>query len=136
VLKELIKLANELDAKGLHKEADALDMIIKIGGVEKEIRNHLNKNVNLWWKPKPGYRSDADCGKPPSFTFENSSRGCDGAQGIIINFGDAWHTTHRDIWGTCFSRRAISEALKGIGYTAVNEQADGSGYWMRLCPIS
>ena len=28
MLKELIKIANSLDAKGLHKEADALDEII------------------------------------------------------------------------------------------------------------
>jgi len=28
IIKELIKLANELDAKGLRKEADALDEII------------------------------------------------------------------------------------------------------------
>jgi len=29
MIKDLIKLANELDAKGLYKEADALDQIIK-----------------------------------------------------------------------------------------------------------
>ena len=29
IIKELIKLANELDAKGLRKEADALDEIIR-----------------------------------------------------------------------------------------------------------
>ena len=49
MLKELIKLSNELDRKGLTKEADALDSIIK----EASIKDKIEKVWN-WIKPFKG----------------------------------------------------------------------------------
>jgi hypothetical protein len=47
MLKELIKLANELDTKGLLKEADALDKMIKRAqSAEDKLNAVLDKNKN------------------------------------------------------------------------------------------
>ena len=42
MLKELIKLANHLDSKGLTKEADFLDSIIKRGNFLEYTKNRMN----------------------------------------------------------------------------------------------
>jgi hypothetical protein len=65
MIKDLIKLANKLDAKGLYKEADALDQIIKRAEEDKmEIRPVAkSKNDSDQTAMMPVYRDEHDRSK-------------------------------------------------------------------------
>ena len=135
MIKELARLANHLDAKGLRKEADYLDGIIRLAQTAPT-------------PPKPGGEPPKPGGKPPKPGGEPPKPGGDQGDkstawsevkmaleynlgGQIFAYGDGEHARRIYLFPDGLEKKAAHNAISPLGFK-VSWRIDKGGTWDKL----
>ena len=110
MLKELVKLANHLDSKGLQKEADLLDSLIQKWAARKD-----------WFSEFEPYEDDFDSSSPKKiirFLLDHGVMEEDilGSEEGHVVYKQHWKDAHGDEGFDLIPLKTLGEAYRVMGY--------------------